>query len=544
LTPASLSEKVKDAIAPQGGDDDSGGCPELELSLNCIQKFLPDQLIIGVSFGVNRVGGGVDMVVDMDTFEIGFFYYGAVQIVGTSMFSLSADASVYTGLGWKGADKGQPVATQYSDWGFTADLSIGGGVVFAKADLTIAMGVAAEMNSAEKATCGQGGDPPKMLSPRWDAGKTLAIGVGVGVGPSLPITVGANIGVAKQHHLYSVSPLACKSKAPYCMAALLFLLPPIVPMFQKVLVMADFMEKWCPKPEAQGSFLCQSSKKLPPPVEGASSSGSVVPAAGSGQEAFTWEAVLVVWAERGAHLVRLLQAAFTAGKMAIEALTKGLEEAKAAIVEALKTYVGDAMDDVRELFGDVDPDQLAIERLGLPEGHEKDGGVYIKIKDCDGDNFEDDSWVLPVERFERPFFECVPVGSKCGDDGDDCVAVDTNAAYRGGKKPENAHASFQVAPDSHRFYWDYARDEDKSGWGRIWRGRNMDKCVKCMLRERRRNMLDADFDDTFFKVCAGTGGEDKPEVQRARVEGDVVKTAAFCNVLWKWCPGNNGKCMT
>ena len=32
-----------------------------------------------MSVGVNRVGGGVDMVVDMDTFEIGFFYYGAVQ---------------------------------------------------------------------------------------------------------------------------------------------------------------------------------------------------------------------------------------------------------------------------------------------------------------------------------------------------------------------------------------------------------------------------------------------------------------------------------
>ena len=54
--------------------------------------------------------------------------------------------------------------------------------------------------------------------------------------------------------------------------------------------------------------------------------------------------------------------------------------------------------------------------------------------------------------------------------------------------------------------------------------------------------MDADFDDTFFKVCGGPG-EDIPKTQRVRVVGDVVKGATYCNVVWKWCPGNNGKCL-
>ena len=531
-----IQSKVTEAVKPQGNNDDD--CPKFELSTICLHKYLPNQIILGVSAGFNRLGGGVDMVIDYDTHEIGFFWYGRCTIIGSNMLAETPDASFYVGLGWKGVDKGEKLKDQYSGFGATADLAIGKGFALASAELQIAVGVAAGKKEVDEATtCSQQGTPPTVFGIRWDAGKTIAIGAGVSVGPSLPVKIGGNIGIARQHHIYSVSPLICKSKAPYCMAAMLFVTPGVVPIFSKVIVMQKFMETWCPTSDAEGSFLCDSSEKLPDPKE--DGDGKIIKS--GGRKAWTWQAVLSVWAEKGAHLMNLLKKSFVAGKLKLEALTSEMAKAKERIAEAIKEFVGEFIDDVREYFGQVDPDTLAVERIGLPKGQEEDGGVYLKIKDCDGDNFEDDSSFFPVKEFDRPYWECTPVGEKCGHDGDECRSFDTSAAFRGGRKPDDPPPSFVVAPDTHRFYWDYSTKEEDSGWGRIWRGEGMDKCVMCMLRERRVG-IDAYFDDTTFKVCAGKGGA-LPAYQSVRVRGDVVKKTTHCNVMWKWCPGNGGKCL-
>ena len=57
-----------------------------------------------------------------------------------------------------------------------------------------------------------------------------------------------------------------------------------------------------------------------------------------------------------------------------------------------------------------------------------------------------------------------------------------------------------VAPDQNKFYWDYSDDTNKTGYGLLFRGKDVGPGVKCMLRERRRGTvsIDAKYDDTYF----------------------------------------------
>lgn len=112
-----------------------------------------------------------------------------------------------------------------------------------------------------------------------------------------------------------------------------------------------------------------------------------------------------------------------------------------------------------------------------------------------------------------------------------------------GQADKDADASFVKAPDPNRFYWDYAKNEEIAGWGRVWRGKNMDKCVKCMLRERRRNMLDAKFDDTYFLSCNYGGTNGIPIYNTINVQGPQAKlNSPKCNVMMMWCPGDGKDC--
>ena len=135
-----------------------------------------------------------------------------------------------------------------------------------------------------------------------------------------------------------------------------------------------------------------------------------------------------------------MQKILKAGKAIGDALKKGIEKAKQYVAQALEKYLNlakEELDNLREKFGDVNPDTLPIHRIGIPDNIKQDGGTYIKLKDCEA-TFKDDGWVYDVE-FTRPYFECKPVGDVCSDwerqnSNFPCSSVDTNAAWLGGKR--------------------------------------------------------------------------------------------------------------
>ena len=96
------------------------------------------------------------------------------------------------------------------------------------------------------------------VAPRWNAGKSITIGLQVTAGAVVaPVSIEANLAYEKASHLFGFKATECGDKAPYCLAAILFMTPPIIPMFQKVLVMFRFMEDWC-ESEGKESNLCQA----------------------------------------------------------------------------------------------------------------------------------------------------------------------------------------------------------------------------------------------------------------------------------------------
>ena len=173
------------------------------------------------------------MVIDLATYEVGLFGYGAMTIIGTDLFSISGDLFAYGGWGWKGIDREKTILDKDGQWSgycLTADFGVGAGVLVAKASVGVAVAVAAKQVSSTSHPL------VNTLQPQWDKGKTLSIGAGVGVGPSLPIDVDVNIGIQNNFFLFGVKVTDCGRQAPYCLAALLFMTPPICPIFQKILV--------------------------------------------------------------------------------------------------------------------------------------------------------------------------------------------------------------------------------------------------------------------------------------------------------------------
>ena len=156
----------------------------------------------------------------------------------------------------------------------------------------------------------------------------------------------------------------------------------------------------------------------------------------------SWDAVLAVWAEAGTLLVDLLKAAFQQGKMLVEALEKGIEKAKIVVKETLKKFES-AVENIKVKFGILNPDSQKIERIGIPDGFEDDGGLYIKILDCDG-KFKDTSRLkLGDGVVRKPYFECAPYINQiynkeckdclfgCDDPPKWCKARNTKSGYRG-----------------------------------------------------------------------------------------------------------------
>tara|TARA_B100000795_G_scaffold252103_1_gene221399 strand:+ start:715 stop:1059 length:345 start_codon:yes stop_codon:yes gene_type:complete len=109
-----------------------------------------------------------------------------------------------------------------------------------------------------------------------------------------------------------------------------------------------------------------------------------------------------------------------------------------------------------------------------------------------------------------------------------------------------------VAPDQNKFYWDYSDDTNKTGYGLLFRGRDVGPGVKCMLRERRRGTvsIDAKYDDTYFilqKARNGMNYQNKnPDLKDILTWNVQVKGpqsgGVTCRVMWKWCPGGGGEC--
>ena len=517
VTAKEIVDKVSDGIQAKM---DEGGCPKLELSFKCLHALSPNQQFIGMTLEVNKWSAGAELLFDLDTMEFGLMAFGAFSL-GTNWLA-GLGAGVYIGVGWKGDEMGQGLEESMDEtgegWGMGADISLGISIAVAKADLAVAVGIAADPSDTKN----KGNF--FSLKPKWSGGKSLAIEAGVGAG-GLELPIDFNIGIDKKFYLFGLELKKCGELTPYCVAASLFLAAPLVPIWSKIFIMMEFMDKWCLSEDGKGSYFCESTKDLPEPKVGAESE-TILLQLSNGEH--SWESVLSVWADKGTHAIKLLEAAFKAGKMALDKMKEEYKNAKKLVAKALQKYVGKHIDSVREKFGDVDPDKVAIERHGMPKNHAVDGGVYVRIKDCGpADKFKDE---------ERPYWECIPYDDVKEEECDTCVSRETSAGIVGKKSPEDAHADFVEGPLASKMYWDYSDNDGEAGWGRIWRGHDKPQCVQCHMWGRARNWFDTEYEDFKMKICGGDDAKDD-EVQEMDVEVfDGSSSVAKCSVLYKYNP--------
>ena len=91
-----------------------------------------------------------------------------------------------------------------------------------------------------------------MVLPRFDGDMAITIGVQAKADP-----LAANFVYNKAVYRAGLKVTDCGNEAPYCLAAVLFMTPATISLFQKCLVMYRFMESWC-KLGGIHSPLCQA----------------------------------------------------------------------------------------------------------------------------------------------------------------------------------------------------------------------------------------------------------------------------------------------
>jgi len=439
--------------------------------------------IAGGSCQASTFVGGVEMVTDYNSYELGFFVYGGVS-VGTNL--VSAGCSFYGAIGWKGAqstcccretqdlshtctasdDCPCSVANSYKGYFQGMDA---GPKFFAGVSVLVAVSAAAIFESADLdktylANSGFEGMSVEQvatdavranLNPLKTAGcfitkplthLTKTVGIGVSLAAEPPKGASFNIASTYYKHMGSIS---CGSSGPACFGAALAVSPPLpgmpgfsIGVVMKLIQFRKFMNNWCAEYENEDSLACVAYNKLSEIVQA------------------TWE----YWAEKG-----LLGGLAEFGSALKDALDAQIKDATKAMQEAMQK-TSDEIDKVRAAFGDVSSEKLpdvhyaTDEYVGRP-------GTYIKIMDC---NIRVDS--------PEPYWSCYAKGM-----GTTSAAKDTEIGLK--------HAD---APYPTRYYYDYNADPAKQGYG-LWfpyEGTNR-PIVHCALWDKNRNWLDSNMRRDF-----------------------------------------------
>jgi hypothetical protein len=525
---ASFLDKFKQGLEYVTGDLAKQGCPELAFTVPCLMALHPHQVMVTGVAGSTIKDGMIEMVWDLQTYEVGMQIGGAVSF--GSNFLRAAELAVEAGVAYKGKGSGDPIEGP-GVWGLSADLS---GSFLAEVSATLTV-------DAKVETLPNGKPDLTTLRPEWDAGKSLAFGIGVDI--SVPTGVQFNVGLEYVTPLWAVHCTEYFDKlAPYCQAAMIAFMPPQVTPPVRIAIMVKFMREWCPT--QTGSKLCAETKKLENPnfleleeVEGErgqEDEGGVLAVnfiqVGQGQRlqvrrrarghdmlgaGSTWEEVLHVWAAFGTKMADKLKMAIKISKEAREFSSRVmlgfnhmLRDAKAEVNKFLSENVGPRLDAVRAGFGDVKPEDLPDHVIPIPSGR----GVFVKVKDCGP--------LGTTPKLEAPYWTCAPEGADIEDEG-----LTTEVGQHEGPQPD-------------RFYWDHNDDETKAGWGIFFAGATNSKCVQCYLRERHtfghslRFGADEDFDNSvFFKVCGGSKVTWTPH----KVHGDLATTrGSECLTLYSF----------
>ncbi len=525
---SSFLDKFKQGLEYVTGDLAKQGCPKLAFTVPCLMALHPHQVMVTGVAGSTIKDGMIEMVWDLQTYEVGMQIGGAVSF--GSNFLRAGELAIEAGVGYKGKKSGEPLEGP-GGWGISADLS---GSFLAEVSATLTV-------DAKVKTLPNGKPDLTTLRPEWDAGKSLALGIGVDI--SVPTGVQFNVGVEYVTPLWAVHCTEYFDKlAPYCQAAMIAFMPPQVTAPVRIAIMVKFMREWCPT--QTGSKLCAQTEKLEDPSfleleegeeevadHGRGVGGVVnfiqvgqgkrleVRRRARGHDMFgsksTWFEVLHVWAAFGTEMADKLKAAIKIAKEAREFSSRVmlgfnhmLRDAKTEVNKFLSENVGPRLDIVRAEFGDIKPENLPDRVIPIPSGK----GVYVKVKDCGP--------LGTTPALEAPYWTCAPVGA------------DLEVAGR------TTEVGQHEGPQRERFYWDHNDDETKAGWGIFFSGATTSKCVQCYLRERHtfghslRFGADEEFDNRFFfKVCGGSKSVWTPH----KVHGDAAMTrGSVCNTVYSF----------
>jgi hypothetical protein len=531
-----ILNKIKASFLGKGGDK----CPEFEFSWDCLEAYSPDQTFVSLGISSTVKGGSIQLVWDLETFEVGMYAGGGIS-VGTNCVS-AVDVSVEVGICYKGENSGRELDSGgYGGFGLSVDVGVDVGV----AGVSAIFGVDASIATKE--------DSDKLdittLAPNWNAGKALAVGVGVGI--AVPTLFSANIGADYMARIWSVKCADYFYKlAPYCEAVVLFMTPPVVPLLVKVSVMRSFMKKWCP--EQEDSSLCTEvdsinsgkSRLLLLQVKEETKHGIQLSQRVRDPDD-VWGEIVTLWASLGTEMMEAFQAALKMGHLAVELVAKAKAEfenmaksAKNAANQWLAENVGERLTELRAHFGDVRPEDQPDIHHPIPSGK----GVYIKIKDCGTFGDEDG------ETLDAPYWDCYPYDKKqkrrrrlldlesgwFGDDEDEDDLDDD--------KVKHTEIGEHKGPDKARYYWDWNEDPEKAGWG-IFMRKSTQQCIKCLLRNRHTLGWDLSFgndndldDAVSMTVCDGS----HEQFEKIKVDGPSKSVkGSTCQVLYK--DQRNGK---
>jgi hypothetical protein len=141
------------------------------------KNMVPELFIVGLSGRVGPLVGGLEMVLDFETKEVGNFAFGGLS---TGLATASASIGVAAGSGWKGTSRGSRIKDAYSAW-FTA-VSAGGETP----GIEIGVGAMLALSSDSKIVT------YLATNPQCDAVITVTAGVSLGVDLlALPVSVDA-----------------------------------------------------------------------------------------------------------------------------------------------------------------------------------------------------------------------------------------------------------------------------------------------------------------------------------------------------------------
>jgi len=234
-------KRISDTIVST--ESKAAGCIPANLERRCLKSINPDLLVLGAMGGVayGFVKGrqrGYEAVFDTDTLEIGFFQIDRKDEKGLSNL-LRVEASMYTGVGYKGDLRSKSLTDAYSGYFICGQFGVA-----LVGEMSVTVCITGE----------------EYVKPKWRQVKSVTVGVGVAA--AIPTVIDIRISKPKYKSLGGV-----KCEHPHCVAGLLALVPgePI----GKIQLMTWFMERYCaPRSKYTTNDYCRSYRKIKKFVNG------------------------------------------------------------------------------------------------------------------------------------------------------------------------------------------------------------------------------------------------------------------------------------